>query len=85
MGNARHIGRVGAMAVALGLGFAVAATPAVGYAEPTDSVTCQSADSAEPDTTALILGGTTVPTPDDADVDAVRNHFIAPTHPGQIN
>ena len=62
MGNARHMGRVGAMAVALGLGFAVAATPAVGYAEPTDSVTCQSADSAEPDTTALILGGTTVPT-----------------------
>ena len=47
MGNARHIGRVGALAVALGLGFAVAATPAVGYAEPTDSVTCQSADSAD--------------------------------------
>ena len=85
MGNARQIGRVGALAVALGLGFAVAATPAVGYAEPTDSVTCQSADSAEPDTTALILGGTTVPTPDDAYIDAVRNHFIAPTHPGQIN
>ena len=85
MGNARHIGRVGAMAVALGVGFAVAATPAVGYAEPTDSVTCQSADAAEPDTTALILGGTTVPTPDAAYVDTVRDHFIAPTHPGRIN
>ena len=83
MGNARHIGRVGAMAVALGLGFAVAATPAVGYAEPTDSVTCQSADSAEPDTTALILGGTTVPTWHDADVEVIMNQFIAPTHPGQ--
>jgi hypothetical protein len=33
--------------------------------------------------TALIMGGTSVPTPDNAYIDAVRNHFIAPTHPGQ--
>jgi hypothetical protein len=33
--------------------------------------------------TALIMGGSSVPTPDDAYIDAVRNHFIAPTHPGQ--
>ena len=31
----------------------------------------------------MILGGTTVPTPDDAYIDTVKNHFIAPTHPGQ--
>ena len=37
-----------------------------------------------PDRTALILGGTTVPTPDHVYLDAVRDHFIAPTHPGQI-
>jgi hypothetical protein len=34
-------------------------------------------------TTALILGGTTVPTPDSAYITTVRNHFIGPTHPGQ--
>ena len=37
-----------------------------------------------PDRTALVLGGTTVPTPDQAYLDAVRDHFIAPTHPGNI-
>ena len=35
------------------------------------------------DSTALILGGTSVPTPDNAYVETVKNHFIAPTHPGQ--
>jgi hypothetical protein len=33
--------------------------------------------------TALIIGGTTIPTPDDAYVEIVKNRFIAPTHPGQ--
>jgi hypothetical protein len=36
-----------------------------------------------PDRTALVLGGTTVPTPDSAYIDAVRDHFIGPTHPGE--
>ena len=35
------------------------------------------------DSTALILGGSSVPTPDEAYIETVRNHFIAPTHPGQ--
>src|SRR6185295_2754752 len=35
-------------------------------------------------TCALILGPTSVPTPDDYYVETVRNQFIAPTHPGQI-
>jgi hypothetical protein len=35
------------------------------------------------DSTALIMGGTSVPTPDNAYIDAVRNQYIAPTHPGQ--
>ena len=35
------------------------------------------------DSTALILGGSSVPTPDNVYIETVRNHFIAPTHPGQ--
>ena len=35
MGYATHIGRVGALAVALGIGAAVANTPGVAWAEPT--------------------------------------------------
>jgi hypothetical protein len=35
------------------------------------------------DSTALIMGGTSVPTPDNVYIDAVRNQYIAPTHPGQ--
>ena len=35
-------------------------------------------------TCALVMGGTTIPTLNDADVEAVKNQFIAPTHPGHI-
>lgn len=35
------------------------------------------------DSTALILCGTTCPTPDQTYVDIVRDQYIAPTHPGQ--
>jgi PE-PPE domain len=35
--------------------------------------------------TALIMGTSGVPTPDDAYVENVKNRFIAPTHPGQID
>ena len=37
MGYATYIGRVGALAVALGIGVAVANTPGVAWAEPSDS------------------------------------------------
>ncbi|MDT5330098.1 MAG: hypothetical protein QOF31_1395, partial [Mycobacterium sp.] len=37
MGTAKHIGRVGALAVALGVGIGVANTPGVALAEPADS------------------------------------------------
>jgi hypothetical protein len=33
------------------------------------------------DSTALIMGGTTVPTPDEFWIESVMNQFIAPTHP----
>ena len=37
MGYAKHIGRVGALAVTLGVGVAVATTPGIAYADPSDS------------------------------------------------
>ena len=37
MGTAKYIGRVGGLAVALGVGWAVASTPGVAWADPTDS------------------------------------------------
>lgn len=42
MGTAKYIGRVGALAVALGIGIALATTPAVAWAEPADSGTSSS-------------------------------------------
>src|SRR6185312_12643675 len=35
------------------------------------------------DSTALILGGSSVPTPDDYYIETVKSHLLAPTHPGQ--
>src|SRR6476469_4683962 len=69
-GIAKHIGRVGALAVALGIGMA-AAVP-----------TASAADVAPPpDKTALIMCGTTCPTPDKFWVDSVKNQFVAPLYP----
>ncbi len=39
MGYARHIGRVGALAVTLGVGVAIATTPGIAYADPSVSST----------------------------------------------
>ena len=46
MGNARYIGRVGALAVALGIGTAVANTPGVAWAEPDSSASAGSSSGA---------------------------------------
>ncbi len=54
---------------------------------PTDSVTGPTSlpirAVTSTDTTALIMGGTTIPTWNDADVEVIMNQFIAPTHPGE--
>jgi hypothetical protein len=42
-----------------------------------------SSDVPPPDKTALIMGGTTIPTWNDADVEVIMDQFIAPTHPHQ--
>jgi hypothetical protein len=73
------------MAVSIGVAVLVMATVApVSTVAPAVKLSASSAPCTRTDVTcALILGGTTVPTPDDAYIDAVRNHFIVPTHPGQ--
>src|SRR5829696_3341218 len=50
MGNAKYIGRVGALAVALGIGVAVANTPAVALAEPADSGAVSGSSDSSPST-----------------------------------
>ena len=45
MGNSRYIGRVGALAITLGVGWAVASAPGVAYAQPTSSSSASDASS----------------------------------------
>ena len=71
MVTAKHIGRIGALAVALGVGMATVAP------------TASAADGPPPDTTALIVCGTTCPKFDAANGEIIMNQFIKPTHPGQ--
>lgn len=81
MGNAKHVGRVGALAIALGVGVATIVVPESGVSEPQS--TGSSAVKLTADATALIVGGTTVPTWHDANVTVIMNQFITPTHPAQ--
>ena len=96
MGYGRYVRRAAAQAVAtrmtVSIGVAalvVAATtptasadaPPAGSPCPGNTTDCLYVPP--PDRTALVLGGTTVPTPDQAYLDAVRDHFIAPTHPDE--
>jgi hypothetical protein len=66
---AKHIGRIGALAVALGVGVATGA-PA-------------SATDVPPPRTALIMCGTTCPTPNQFWIDNITNQFVVPTHSGE--
>ena len=66
------------MSVSIGVAVLVAAT-----VTPLPTALASDTPPPPPDRTALVLGGTTVPTPDSAYIDAVRNHFIGPTHPGE--
>lgn len=82
MSTAKHIGRLGALAVALGV---VMAT--VVPASTTSPAVRLAASTACTGTTemgcALLMGGTTGPTLTDADVEGIMSRFIAPTHPDQ--
>src|SRR5436190_19100408 len=68
MGYARHIGRVGALAVTLGVGAAIANTPGMAFAETTGTTpgggsTSENEPMSKPDTS-------TEKAPDSADADA---------------
>ncbi|WP_319431871.1 PE-PPE domain-containing protein [Mycobacterium sp. RTGN5] len=69
MGIARHIG--------ISIGIAVVA------ATVTVTPAAAAEDPPPPDRTALILCGTTCPTPNAFWIEAIKNKYIAPTHPGQ--
>ena len=95
MGTAKHIGRVGALAVALGVGnfravatrltvsIGVAAVVVAATVVPAPVSTVSPSVKLSADSTALVMCGTTCPTPDAFWVESVKNQFIAPTHPGQ--
>jgi hypothetical protein len=93
MGNAKYIGRIGALAIALGIGnirpaamritvSGVVAAMVVAVM-PARASTVSPAVRLSADSTALIIGPTTIPTPDRYMVDIIKNQYIAPTHPGQ--
>jgi PE-PPE domain len=92
MGYGRCVGRVGALAVAtrvtVSIGVAVLVVVATVAPAPTVSpavkLSASTAPCTDTDVTcALIMGFTSLPTPDDAYIDPVMNQFIAPTHPEQ--
>jgi PE-PPE domain len=86
MGYGRCVGRVGALAVAIRMtvSIGVAAVVVMATAVPAPDSTVSPAVRLSADSTALIMGTSGVPTPDDFYVESVKNQFIAPTHPGQI-
>lgn len=93
MHTAKHIGRVGALAVALGIGTfrrnATRATVSIGVAALAMAAAAGPVSTESPavmlsaDSTALLLCGTACPTWNDAHVEDIKNQFIAPTHPLQ--
>jgi hypothetical protein len=95
MGTAKDIGRIGALAIALGTGNvrrnATRLTVSVGAVALVVSATVMAAPASTEspgvklaaDSTALILCGTTCPTADDFLVESAMNQFIKPTHPNQ--
>jgi hypothetical protein len=95
MSNARHIGRVGALAAALRVGnfraVATRATVSIGVAAvvaaatvvPGPVSTVSPVVRLSADSTALIVCGATCPTPDEFIVESAMDQFITPTHPGQ--
>jgi len=68
MSSARYIGRVGALAVALGIGAAVANSPGLAYAEPGSTSAGTASDSSSPTGSSAA----TDPTPD-SDADSPSN------------
>ena len=68
------------MSVSIGVAVLVMATV---VPVPVSTVSPPVRLSTSTDSTALIMGGTAIPTPDDYLVELIKNQYIAPTHPGQ--
>src|SRR5262245_15221201 len=94
MGYGGCVGRVGELAGAMRMTVSIGVTALVvtATAVPVPVSTVSSAVRLAADSTAckdtentcaLIMGFTSLPTPDNAYIDAVKNQFIAPTHPDQ--
>ena len=86
MGNAKYA----ATRMAVSIGVAVLAVMStlvpVSTMSPAVRLAASTAPCTQTDVTcALIMGTSGVPTPDDFYVESVKNQFIAPTHPGQID
>ena len=64
---------------------AIAAAVLVVTATVVPVASASTSDFPPPDKTALIMGGTAAPTPNDYWVEVVRNQFIEPTHPGEVS
>ena len=75
MGSARYIGRVGALAIALGVGMAVATTPGVAWADDTDGQTQQAEKdpSGDAGTSSTSTPPSERPRPGEAVRDSVRS------------
>ena len=67
------------MSVSIGVAVLVVMATVV----PVPMASASSSDVPPSDRTALILGGTSIPTPDQAYLEIVKNQSIGPTHPGE--
>ena len=63
MGWDRYVGRVGALAVALGIGSALAAVPAVAWAQPDDSPSAGASENPGPQSTKRVAKAANKPAP----------------------
>lgn len=73
MGYAQFVGRVGALAVALGVGAATVALPGAAWAEPSDAASSSSADNTKAEDTAEDSTAADDARPDDAVDDEVNS------------
>ena len=76
-GNAKYA------ATRLRTSIGVAVLVVVATVVPVPIPSASASEPPPPDKTALIMGATTIPTWNDADVEIIMNQFIAPTHPHQ--
>ena len=80
---ARRVRNLRRTATRMSVSIGVAVLVVMATVVPVSTASASSSDVPPPDKTALIMGASGIPTPDDFYVESVKNQFIAPTHPGQ--